>query len=145
MTDTTKGWLYWVLLLIAVATILSGAVQMIAPGFIMNIIGADANPTARYCFGIVGMFMILFGCVMLHGLRSTPQQPSLIFWAALQKFGAAVAVFLGVQREVFMSLALAVAAFDLLSGVLALWHWKRISNRTQLSATPVNATPLGVR
>lgn len=122
-------WLYWALLFIGVATILSGAVQMIAPRFVMGIVGAETTPTASYCFGIVGMFMVLFGGVLTHGLRATPPHSSLIFWAALQKFGAAIAVSLGVRLGIFASLALAVAVFDLFSGLLAIWFWKRLAAR----------------
>jgi hypothetical protein len=123
----STGWLYWALLLIGIVTMLSGAIQMVSPQFVLNIIGAHITETASYSFGIVGMFMLLFGGILTHGLRAKPQHPQLIFWASLQKFGAAIAVFLGVQREIFAPLALAVALFDLLSGFLALWYWKRLA------------------
>jgi len=124
--STTRGWLHWVLFLIGLVTILAGAVQMIAPEFILGIVGAETSPTAGYCFGIVGMFMVLFGGVLTHGLRSTPPQPQLILWAALQKFGAAIAISIGVQRGIFAALALSIAAFDFLSGILGIWYLKRL-------------------
>jgi hypothetical protein len=46
-----------------------------------------------------------------------------VLWAALQKFGASAAVGLGVMHGVFSPVALGVAGFDLLSGILALMYW----------------------
>jgi hypothetical protein len=49
-----------------------------------------------------------------------------VLWAAAQKVGASGAVGLGVKRGVFSPLALGVAAFDFLSGALALAYWRRL-------------------
>jgi hypothetical protein len=45
---------------------------------------------------------------------------------SLQKVGASAAVFLGVTRGVFAAVALVVAGFDLLSGILGLALWNRV-------------------
>lgn len=116
-----------VLLLIALLTVVSGLVQALAPGRLLAILSADSNPASRHFFGIVGMFMMLFGGMLWNALTSAPPQPIPILWAALQKFGASLAVGLGVWHGVFASLALAVAGFDLLSGVLAFVYWRAVS------------------
>jgi hypothetical protein len=115
-----------VLLLIAGLTVVSGAVQMIAPGFVLGVVEAERSPASLHFFGIVGMFMILFGGLLGHALMSARPQPAAVLWAALQKFGAAIAVSLGIVRAVFHSpFAWGVAATDLISGVLALaWWWR---------------------
>lgn len=121
-----KDWLYWLLVLIAASTFLTGAVQAIAPGFILRLLSAETTTTSQHFFAIVGMFMVLFGGATLHALLSFKHHPVVILWSSFQKFGASVAVALGVQRGVFASLALIVAIVDFLSGVLALWYWSRI-------------------
>lgn len=107
-----------VLLAIAAVTILSGLVQMVRPSLVLGLIGAEATPAGAHSFGIVGMFMILFGGLLWEGLGPRGPLPAALRWAGLQKLGAAAAVTLGVARGLFGALALGVAVFDLLSGVL---------------------------
>lgn len=121
-----KDWLYVLLVLIAASTFLTGAVQAVAPAFILRLLSAEITTTTQHFFAIVGMFMVLFGGATLHALLSSKHHPVVILWSSFQKFGASVAVALGVQRGVFASLALLVAIIDFLSGLLALWYWSRI-------------------
>lgn len=118
------GWLGRIVALIGIVTVLSGAVQMIWPAWVLSMIGGSTSPTSDHFFGIVGMFMVLFGGLTLHGVfvRSAPA----ILWSGLQKFGAVAAVAIGVLHGLFAPVALAVAAFDLLSGVVMLTYWRRI-------------------
>lgn len=119
------GWLGWLVALIAIATVLSGAVQVICPAFVLGIIGSEAGAAARHFFGIVGMFMVLFGGLALHGVfvRSAPA----LLWSGLQKVGAVAAVALGIRHGVFSLIALPVAGFDLISAALILLYWKRVA------------------
>jgi hypothetical protein len=121
-----KSWLYWILVLISASTVLSGLVQMIAPGFVLHVVGGATDGAGAHFFGIVGMFMVLFGGMMLQALLSPSDHPVAVLWAGLQKLGAAAAVSLGVSRGFFSSLALLVAGFDLLSGLLILVYWRSI-------------------
>lgn len=118
--------LYWVLVIIAVVTVISGLVQMIATDFELQMLGAESTAASRHLFGIVGMFMTLFGGAMLHALLSPTDHPVVVLWASLQKFGASVAVGLGVLHHIFSPLALLVAGFDLFSGILGIWYWNKI-------------------
>jgi hypothetical protein len=112
--------------LIAVATIVSGIIQLAAPSFVLGLVGGDANPAALHFFGIVGMFMALFGVLMIVGLSpGVPRAPLLI--AGLQKFGAAIAVALGIWRGIFGAAAWPVAGFDLLTGILVVVHLAKTS------------------
>jgi hypothetical protein len=122
----TKDWVYVLLILIGASTALTGGVQVIAPSFILRLLSAEVTITSQHFFAIVGMFMVLFGGATLHALLSFKHHPVVILWSSLQKFGAAGAVALGVQRGVFSSLAIVVAVIDLLSGLLAFWYWRRI-------------------
>lgn len=129
MTPTApkpRDWLFWLLSAIAVMTVVTGAVQAAAPAFVLNLLHTEVTPASAHFFRIVGMFMALFGGAMLHALFSREDHPIVVLWGALQKFGASVAVTIGVFQGVFSSLAWLVAVTDLLSGVAALWYWQRI-------------------
>jgi hypothetical protein len=121
-----RDWLYWVLVIIAAVTIFSGLFQVVAPGFELRLLSAEVTPTTTHCFGIVGMFMVLFGGAFLNALRSGGDQRIVVFWCSLQKFGASVAVGLGVLHHIFSPFALLVAGFDLCSGILGIWYWGRL-------------------
>ena len=119
--------LYWVLMAISCATVASGLIQVMAPSFILTHIHAQTTPTSNYFFRIIGMFMVLFGAMLIHALPSLRPQPVPIFWAAAQKFGAFFAVSIAVLHHVFSPLALAIAVFDLICGFLILNFWRQMS------------------
>lgn len=114
-----------IVLLISVITIISGLTQIVAPGFVLNIIGAEITQATRHLFAIVGMFMALFGGMLIHAIYSTGQNNAAIFWASLQKLGAAAAVFIGIYHNLFSWLASGVAAFDLLSFFIIFWYYRQ--------------------
>jgi uncharacterized protein YjeT (DUF2065 family) len=126
-----KNWLYWVLVLISASTVLSGLVQLIAPGFVLRVVGGATDAAGEHFFRIVGMFMVLFGGMLLQALLSASDHPLAVFWAALQKLGAAAAVGLGVSRGYFSSVALLVGGFDLLTGILILTYWNSMRAQRQ--------------
>ena len=124
------GVLYWVLLIIAVSTLISGLIQLINPSFVLGIVSAEQTATARHFFGIVGMFMALFGGMLLQTLMGAGQSGIVILWSGAQKLGASAAVGIGVLNHIFSSLALAVAGFDFLSGLLIFAYlWKTSAAR----------------
>ena len=124
--------LYWMLVLISAGTLVSGIVQIFAPGFILGLISAEITLATRQCFATVGMFMFLFGGMLLHGLLTRQIHTPVFLWAGLQKLGAFVAVFIGVMNHAFGPRAMLVACFDLLSGILIFVYMK-------LAATPHSA------
>jgi peptidoglycan/LPS O-acetylase OafA/YrhL len=126
-----KKYLKLIILLISIVTVFSGILQIVSPAFVLNSIGAEITQTSKYFFGMVGMFMTLFGGMMLQAIYSVNQNEAAILWASFQKLGAAIAVGLAVFYGIFNSLALNVAVFDLLSGFVILWHWmdKRAKNQ----------------
>ena len=111
--------------LIAITTVLSGFVQMCWPSLVLDLVGGQTGATADHLFGIIGMLMLLFGGLMLHGVL-VDSAPALL-WSSLEKFGAVAAVALGIHNHIFSTLAAAVAGFDLLSGLLAISYWRRIA------------------
>lgn len=119
-----KKYLNFLVLLISFATILSGVSQMVMPGFVLNVVGAEITDASAHFFAIVGMFMTLFGALMLHAMYSPYPQKTAIFWCAMQKLGAFAAVGLGIINGIFAPIAAGVAVFDLFSGVLFLYYLK---------------------
>jgi hypothetical protein len=115
-----------VLLAIAAITVASGLTQIVAPGFVLDRLSVENTEATRQLFATVGMFMVLFGGMLIHALLDRAEHPIVVFWAALQKVGASAAVGIGVARGVFSGVALLVAGFDLLSGALGLAFWRRI-------------------
>jgi hypothetical protein len=111
---------------ISALTVLSGLGQLVLPGTVLDLLDADSTPTSRHFFAIVGMFMAVVGGVVLQALLAEHTPPYVVAWGALQKLGAFVAVSVGVARDLFGSVALVVALFDLLTAVLAGALWLRL-------------------
>ncbi|WP_163713828.1 patatin [Mangrovibacterium lignilyticum] len=119
-----KKYLNLIVILISIATVVSGLLQLVKPGIVLGLIGSEITPTSSHFFSIVGMFMLLFGLLMLHVIYSAHSNRVAVFWCAMQKIGASAAVGIGVVNEVFGVLALGVALFDLLSGIILFWYFK---------------------
>jgi hypothetical protein len=122
LADPLRG----VVAAISALTVLSGLGQLVAPGVVLDALGAESTPTTRQFFAIVGMFMAVVGGVVLQALLTEPTPAYVVLWGALQKLGAFIAVAVGVARDLFGSIALLVAFFDLLTAVLAGALWLRL-------------------
>lgn len=112
---------------ISLITVFSGLTQIFIPAFVLNLIGAEVTPISAHLFAIVGMFMALFGGLMLHTVYSARPGKEAVWWCAFQKLGAFVAVTWGVVNGLFSLMAIGVAVFDLFSGVLFIYyikHWR---------------------
>lgn len=120
---------FWLLVAIGASTAVAGVVQVVAPGFVLDLLDADRSATSRHLFAIVGMFMACFGGALLQAVMSGRDERTVLLWAGLQKLGAFVAVSLGVANDVFAGLAVLVALNDLASGALILWHRRRLLAR----------------
>jgi hypothetical protein len=107
---------------IGAITTATGVLQAAAPQATLGPLKADDSPTVRHFFGTVGMFMACTGGVLL----ARPAEPAVVLMTAAQKLGASAAVGLGVRRGLLSPLALAVAGFDALSGLVALDYWRRL-------------------
>ncbi|MCW2605736.1 MAG: patatin [Frankiales bacterium] len=126
-----------VLWLIAVVTLLSGLALLVLPGPLLTLLDAPTTPLARHEFAIVGMFMAVVGGLTVQAYADPAAPAYVLAWSAAQKLGAAVAVGLAVARDLFSGLALLLAAFDLVTGVLTLVLLARRSS--------VHVAPLPVR
>ena len=107
---------------IGAITMSTGLLQAAVPRATLGPLKADDSPTVRHFFGTVGMFMACTGGVLV----ARPAEPAVVLMTAAQKLGASAAVGLGVRRGLLSPLALGVAGFDALSGLLALDYWRRL-------------------
>lgn len=114
---------------IGAVTVCSGAAQVVAPGFVLGLVGAERTPTSKQLFATVGLFMVVVGGSLTHAtLTGSPPHVTLV-WAAAQKVGAVAAVGIGTARGVFRPRALAVAGFDLLSAGVVAAYARRVADR----------------
>ena len=112
------SWLSRLSYAIGVITILSGAFQLLAAPWELELLAAQNGLASTHFFRIIGMFMVLFGGMLTHALSRPEPRDLVVLWTALQKFGASAAVGLGVLTAVFSPLALLVAGFDLASALV---------------------------
>ncbi|MDP2113138.1 MAG: patatin [Bacteroidota bacterium] len=120
-----KKYIRLIILLISFATLFSGAMQVIAPAFVLNFVGAEIDTTTKQLFATIGMFMFLFGAMMVHALYNEENNRVAVIWSGLQKLGASVAVFIGIFNGTFVLLAAGVAIFDLFSGLLFFYYLRK--------------------
>ena len=120
------GLLRLAVIAISFITVLSGLAQLIAPAFVLEVVGAETSAPAQHLFRTVGMFMAITGGLFLQSLLGHSQERSIPFWIGVQKLAAAGLVSWGVHSGIFGTLALGVAGFDLLSGILAWVFMSRI-------------------
>lgn len=124
-----RNYLKIILKLIALITIISGLVQLVIPDFVLQIIGGEITDSTLHFFGIIGMFMVMFGGLLFHALKGKQDRPVAVIWCGLQKYGAAAAIGMGVINGIFSWFAIGVALFDLLSGILITVHWYSINRK----------------
>jgi len=116
-----------IILLISVTTALSGAIQVIKPSFVLQFVGAPIDATTSQLFATIGLFMFLFGAMMIHALYNDENNRVAVIWSGLQKFGASAAVFTGILNGTFVPLAAGVALFDLVSALLFFYYLKTLN------------------
>ena len=114
------------LILIAAITVVSGLVQLVAPDFVLGMIGASLRPPAPHLFATIGMFMLITGAMFLQTLLTRSSERAVPLWIGVQKVAACALVGLGVARGLFGMMALGVAGFDLISGLLAFLFLMRL-------------------
>ena len=103
---------------ISLLTLIAGLIQAVRPTLILSIVQGESSPSAAHFFAIVGMFMSLFGGLMLQGLYSPYPNSIIVRWCALQKAGASLAVLIGIIRGIFSPLAGLISGFDFLSAII---------------------------
>ncbi len=117
-----KKYLNLAILIISFITLISGITQLFFPEFVLKMTGAEVSETSSHFFATIGMFMILFAGLMIQTVYSKDTGSAAIFWSAMQKLGAGIAVIAGILKGLFALQAAPVAGFDLLSGILFFYY-----------------------
>jgi hypothetical protein len=117
-----KKYLNLAVLIISFITLISGITQLFFPEFVLKMTGAEVSETSSHFFATIGMFMILFAGLMIQTVYSKDTGSAVIFWSAMQKLGAGIAVIVGILKGLFALQAAPVAGFDLLSGILFFYY-----------------------
>jgi hypothetical protein len=111
---------------VAWLTLGSGALQAVVPRLTLDRLSPHPDSLGTHMFATVGMFMTVSGGVLAATLRlPAAYRKAPLAWCAAQKIGAAVAVGIGVRRKILSPMALAVASFDLASGLIAIDYRRR--------------------
>jgi hypothetical protein len=117
-----------VLRAIARITVVTGAAQAAWPGLVLGELSPRPGPMDRQLFGTIGMFMVVSGGTLDRALAAPRPDRGVVLWAAAQKLGASAAMSIGVGRGLYARRALAVAGFDLLSGLGCLAYARQLGN-----------------
>ncbi|MFV9614564.1 MAG: hypothetical protein ACNYZG_01340 [Gammaproteobacteria bacterium] len=115
-----------ILIFISIITCTSGLAQLFAGEFVLSQIATSQTPSEIHLFQTVGMFMVITGAMFLQSLLSRSNELAIPLWIAVQKFAAAILVFIAWQKGFFVAMALGVAAFDGVTGLLSIIFWKRL-------------------
>lgn len=106
-------------------TLGTGAVQVVAPGFVLRRVGGADRGGSAHLFGTIGFFMVVVGGLLARSLARPAPDRDVLAWSAAQKVGATTAMSIGVARGVFGPVGLLVAAFDGISAVLLIVYRNR--------------------
>ena len=128
MTSVMKKFIDPIIILISVVTLLTGIIQIIAPALILRLLGAEVSLTTIQIFATIGMFIAIFGGMLLHAIFTSSFHSRTILWSSFQKFGASAAIFIGICNGLFAPIATLAAVFELLSGILFIYY-RRLHNK----------------
>ncbi len=130
---------WWTLYGIGAITVISGVVQCVAPGALLQFLSPDMTLVSKHFLKITGVLTACFGALLMHALVRHDAQHVAVLWTGIQKIFAAAAVGLAIQDRIFSPYALAAAVFDLVAGVMivAYWYWvKQLQHESEAFRTP---------
>lgn len=122
MVTKERSWADWLLIAVAIITVLSGIIQIIMPETILVTMSIAPTGETIYFFRIVSLLTGVFGGALLHAALSNQDMAIILLWASLQKLLGSAAVILAVLSGVLTSGALAAAGYDLIAGLFILWY-----------------------
>lgn len=110
---------------VGVLTAASGLFVLTFPKTSLSLLGANDPDPAPYLFGLVGMFMLLFGGLLVDAARRPDPPPVALFWCLIQKVAAVIAMLVGVFTDVYGWFAVVVALFDAACALVIRALWRR--------------------
>jgi hypothetical protein len=112
----------WLLLIIAIITVLSAAFQFLVPAQALAAAAISVSVEIIYLFRLSSLLSGLFGGMLLHSFLAGRQEPSVILWASLQKLLGSALVVLGLIDGTLAAAALLIAVYDTAAGLYLLWY-----------------------
>ncbi|GIK29761.1 MAG: hypothetical protein IT298_06405 [Chloroflexi bacterium] len=116
----SRHWTEWLVVAIAVITILSGAVQFIVPGVALGAMSLEASNASVFLFRFLSVVTALFGAALLHTAWDKAYIPAVLLWAGLQKLAGTTLIVAAAVSGVVAVGALPVAIYDGLAGLYVL-------------------------
>ena len=122
-----RHWTYWLIVAVAVITILSGAGQVLMPERALSFMGFAASGDTVFLIRVLSLFVALFGGALLHAVLIARFESTILLWVGLQKVASAASMLLGVTSGLLASVVLLVAGYDFAAGLYVLWFgsWGR--------------------
>lgn len=103
---------------VGLITFATGALQVVAPAFVLRRIGGEERPVSTHLFATIGFFMTVVGGLLAETAGRKRPDAAVVTASIVQKAGATTAMTVGYMRGLFSPFALLVAAFDGVSAVL---------------------------
>lgn len=122
-----RHWTHWLIVAIAIITVLSGAGQVLAPERALTFMGLGVSDDTIFLFRILSLLVALFGGALLHSALTARFEITVLLWVGLQKLTSAAAMLLGVTSGLLTSEVVLVAGYDFAAGLYVLWFssWGR--------------------
>ncbi|WP_158799754.1 patatin [Pedobacter sp. L105] len=117
-----KNLIHPIIILISIVTLITGVTQILAPAFLLRLLGAEVSLATIQIFGIIGMFIAIFGGMLIHANLTSSFDSRAILWSSFQKFGASIAIFASICTGLFAPIAALAGAFELISGLFFLYY-----------------------
>ncbi len=115
--------------LVGALTAFFGLLVLAFPKTMLDLLDADKPDPSSYLFGIVGVFILLFGGLLIDAARRANPPPVALFWCVLQKCASVLVLLIALITGVFGALALLVAAFDIAGALVVYGLWRREGTR----------------
>jgi hypothetical protein len=122
---TGRHWTEWLIIIVAVITLLSGMIQLVLPAPALTFMNLTASEETIYLFRLVSLLTALFGGALLQTSLSGTFELTVLLWSSLQKVLGAVVVLLAILNGLIASGTLLIASYDFLAGLFVFWFYNR--------------------
>lgn len=123
----SRHWTHWLLVAVAIVTVLSGIGQALLPDRTLAFMGLMISDDTVFLIRVLSLLVALFGGALLHSALTARFEHTVLLWVGLQKLIGAASMLLGMTNGLFASEVLLVAGFDFAAGLYVLWFssWGR--------------------
>lgn len=131
----------YLVLAIAALTVASAAVQIAAPGIVLEAMGLRSSAELSLMLALASAFSALFGAALFHTVVTRRRDRAVVWWAGGAKLCGPAVIAVGALRGIVDPPALIPAAYDLATGIAVLWYAATLPARPE---SPAPAAPPGL-